>query len=112
MMKKKIILIMGIILLFTSCYKKEVKNEKIKAKEAHLVRAPYEMELDQRGKDTLIFIRSNEKDLGRVSRYRRQIAAGVNHYFEFTKMGRPPMEIIVYENLDGEYRIRSKGVLE
>jgi len=111
-MKKRIILIFGVIFLFTSCYKREVKNEKITAKETHLVGAPYEMELDQRGKGALAFIRSTEKDLGRVSRYRRQIVAGVNHYFEFTKMGRPPMEIIVYENLDGEYKIRSKGVLE
>jgi len=85
-MKKRVILIMGVILLFSSCYKMEVKNEKKIAKEDHLVRAPYEMELDQRGKDAVIFIRSTEKDLGRVSRYRRQIVAGVNHYFEFTKM--------------------------
>ena len=107
-MKKKIVLIIGVILLFTSCY----KTEKITEKENHLVGAPYEMELDQRGQDVLIYIRSIEKDLGRVSRYRRQIVAGVNHYFEFTKMDRPPMEIIVYENLDGEYKITSKGVLE
>ena len=111
-MKKRIILIMGVILLFTSCYKIEVKNEKIIEKENHLVGAPYEMELDQRGKDAETFIRSTEKDLGAVSRYRRQIVAGVNHYFEFTKMGRPPMEIIVYENLNGEYKIMSKGILE
>lgn len=111
-MKKTIILIMGVVLLFTSCYKREVKDKKITVKEEHLVGAPYEMELDQRGKDAVIFIRSAEKDLGEVTRYRRQIVAGVNHYFEFTKMGRPPMEIIVYENLDGEYKIVSKGVLE
>ncbi|UUV18516.1 hypothetical protein NRK67_14660 [Fusobacteria bacterium ZRK30] len=111
-MKKRVILIMGVILLFTSCYKTEVKDEKITAKEGQLVGAPYELELDQRGEDALVFIRSTEKDLGKVSRYRRQIVAGVNHYFEFTKMGRPPMEVIVYENLDGEYKVMSKGVLE
>jgi len=110
--KKKFILILGIIFLFTSCYKSEVKNEKITAKENHLAGAPYETELDQRGEDALAFIRSTEKDLGIVTRYRRQIVAGVNHYFEFAKMGRPPMEIVVYENLDGEYKITSKGVLE
>lgn len=111
-MKKKVVLIMGVILLFTSCNKTEFKNEKIIEKEDHLVGAPYEVELDQRGKDAETFIKSTEKDLGKVSRYRRQIVAGVNHYFEFTKMGRPPMEVIVYENLDGEYKITSMGVLE
>lgn len=111
-MKKRIILILGVIFLFTSCYKSEVKNEKMTGEEKQLIGAPYETQLDQRGKDALAFIRSTEKDLGVVTRYRRQIVAGVNHYFEFTKTGRPPMEVVVYENLDGEYKIRSKGVLE
>jgi len=111
-MKKNIILIMGFVLIFTSCYKSEVKNEKITKKEVHLVGAPEDSELDEQGNDALNFIRSTEKDLGKVSRYRRQIVAGVNHYFELTKMGSPPMEIIVYENLDGEYEITAKGVLE
>lgn len=111
-MKKSIILIMGVILLFTSCYKRDVKDEKITVKEEHLVGAPHEMEMDQSGEKALAFIRSTEKELGEVTRYRRQIVAGVNHYFEFTKIGRPPMEIIVYENLDGGYKIVSKGVLE
>lgn len=109
-MNKRIILIMGVILLFTSCYKTEVKSKKIK--ENYLVGAPYEMKLDQRGKEAMNFIRSTEKGLGRVSKYKRQIVAGVNHYFEFIKNGRPPVEIIVYENLNGEYKIVSKGVLE
>lgn len=65
-----------------------------------------------RGENALAFIRSTEKDLGAVTRYRRQIVAGVNHYFEFAKTGRPPMEVVVYENLDGEYKITSKEVLE
>jgi len=111
-MKKRILLIMVFILIFTSCYKTEVKNQKINVKEIHLVGAPNEMKLDEQGNDALNFIRSTEKDLGKVSRYRRQIVAGVNHYFEFTKMDRPPMEIIVYENIDGEYEITAKGVLE
>ena len=111
-MTKKIIVIMGIVLLFASCYKSEIKNKKMDGKERQLIGAPYESQIDQRAENTLTFIRSTEKDLGVVSRYRRQIVAGINHYFEFSKTGRPPMEIIVYENLDGEYKIISKGILE
>lgn len=109
-MNKRIILIMGIILLFTSCYKTEVKSKK--TKENYLVGAPYEMKLDQRGEEAMNFIRSTEKGLGKVSKYKRQIVTGVNHYFEFIKNGRPLMEIIVYENLNGKYKIISKSILE
>ena len=85
-------------------------NLKITSKQ--LLGAPYETEMDSRAKKALEFVRTQEKDLGEVTNYKRQIVAGVNHYFEFTKEGKPPIEIVVYEDLDGNLKITSKGVLE
>lgn len=106
-MKKNTILVMIFILLFVSCNKTEVKTE-----QGNMVGAPYEVELDTRGKAAVIFIRETEKNLGEVTKYKRQIVAGVNHYFEFVNSGKPPIEVIVYEDLDGNYEIISKGILE
>jgi hypothetical protein len=111
-MGKKVILILGLGLLFISCGKTSVDHEELTPLKKQMVGAPYETELDNRAKDALAFIRSSEKNLGVVSRYRRQIVKGINHYFEFSKKGTPPMEITVYEDLDGNFTITSKGVLE
>ena len=111
-MGKRVTLVLVISLLFLACGKTSIENKELTSNQKQMVGAPYETEMDSRGEDALAFIRSTETDLGVVSRYRRQIVKGVNHYFEFSKKGTPPMEITVYEDLDGNFTITSKGVLE
>lgn len=111
-MSKKIALLIGGMFIVTSCDKSNVKSPEVSAKTKQLLGAPQVTKLDERAKHAENFVRLTEKDLGKVIRYRRQTVAGVNHYFEFSKIGKMPMEIIVFENLKGKYKITSKSYLE
>ena len=111
-MKTKIALLIGGMCLLSSCDKSEVKSPEVTVQSKQLLGAPRSVELGKRGKLAEDFVRLTEKDLGKVIRYRRQIVAGVNHYFEFSKNGKMPMEIIVFEDFKGKYKITSKSYLE
>jgi hypothetical protein len=105
-MGKKIILIITLLFVFIGCTSNTSTPEK------QLVGAPTDARVDERAEKVIKFIRESNPDLGEVTRYRRQVVNGINHHFEFTKYGKLPMEITVYEDLDGNYKIMSKGVLE
>ncbi|MCK5834240.1 MAG: hypothetical protein KAG98_00735 [Lentisphaeria bacterium] len=111
-MRKNMVLAVVAMCILSSCDKPEVKSSKKPTQHKQLLGAPEDIKIDKRGKLAEDFVRLTEKDIGKVIRYRRQVVAGVNHFFEFSKDGKMPMEIIVFEDLKGTYKITSKSYLE
>ncbi len=112
-MKKIFILSLGFILIFTSCNQSNTHIDKgPNIYKDNLLGGIYKASLNERGREALKFIQNEGITFEEVTQYRRQTVNGTNHYFELTQNKKPPMEIIVYESLNGDFEIISKGILE